>query len=424
MTPYIIILLMLILSAFFSGMEIAFISANKLMIEVDRKQGHFSSGIISIFIKNPAKYLTTMLVGNNVALVVYGAFMTQILEPVITQTLNTNNAAIVLLLQTLITTFIILIFAEFLPKMIFRNIANKSLSFFSLPIMFFYIIFYIVTLFVNYLSQFILSFLKGDDSANERNQNVFNKHDLVHLINQSGETTEDSEDQPDDIKLFQNALDFSSVKIRDCLVPRTEIIAVENTDNIPAVRDKVIETGYSKILVYEESIDNVIGYVTAKSLFAQKDDATELPIMDISFVPETMPAQKLLTKFIQDKKSVAVVVDEFGGVSGMLTIEDILEEIFGEIEDEHDTSELIEKKISENEFILSGRLEIDAINDNYGLNIPVSEEYDTLAGFVIHHYESIPKLNEKISILQFEVKILKVSKTKVELIHLKKLSDS
>lgn len=425
MNPYLIIFITLILSAFFSGMEIAFISANKLRIEVDRKQGHFSSGIISIFINNPAKYLTTMLVGNNLALVIYGAMMSNILNPVIIQLIKTDNTVAVLLLQTIVTTFIILIFAEFLPKMVFRNFANNTLNFFTLPIMLFYIVFYPLTVLVNYMSQFILKFLKGDSSANERNRNVFNKHDLGHLINQAGggESNNDSSEQPDDIKLFQNALDFSSVKVRDCMVPRTEIIATECTASLSELREKVIDTGYSKILVYQGSIDDIIGYITAKSLFITTAGDAKLPIIDISFVPETMPAQKLLTKFIQDKKSIAVVVDEFGGVSGMLTIEDILEEIFGEIEDEHDTSELIEKEISDNEFILSGRLEIDYLNECYQLNIPDSEEYDTLAGFIIHHYESIPTLNEKISIPPFEIKILKVSNTKIELIHLKRATE-
>ena len=423
MTPYLIIFITLLFSAFFSGMEIAYISANKLRIEVDRKKGNFASGIISIFINNPAKYLTTMLVGNNLALVIYGIVMAMLLEPIISTIFSTSNAILIVTLQTIGSTLIILIFAEFLPKMVFRNIANKSLNFFSLPIVLFYILFYPVTFLVNSLSQLILGLIKGESHADERTKNVFNKHDLVYLVSQAGEPTPVEEEKTDEIKLFQNALDFSSVKIRECMVPRTEIIAVESSASIQDIRTMVIETGFSKILVYEDSIDNIIGYVNSKSLFAKKNGKGPLPIMDISFVPETMPAQKLLTTFIQDKKSVAVVVDEFGGVSGMLTTEDILEEIFGEIEDEHDTSELIEKKISDGEYIFSGRLETDYINETYKLNIPESEEYDTLAGFVIHFYENIPTLNERIVIDKFEVKILKVSNTKVELIHLKELSE-
>ena len=424
MNPYLIIFITLILSAFFSGMEIAYISANKLKIEVDRKQGQFSSGIISIFINNPAKYLTTMLVGNNFALVLYGAVMAKILEPNIINAFHTTNAIVIVLVQTLVSTFIILFFAEFLPKMIFRTISNQSLNFFSLPLILVYSLFYPLTYVVNSLSQFILRLIKGDDSAQARNANVFNKHDLAYLVNQQSDSDSEDNEQTDDIKLFQNALDFSSVKIRDCLVPRTEIIAVEDTADKLEVKEKMIESGFSKILVYNDSIDNIIGYVTSRSLFEADFSDYKLPIIDISFVPESMPAQKLLTKFIQDKKSVAVVVDEFGGVSGMLTIEDILEEIFGEIEDEHDTSELIEKQISIDEYILSGRLEIDHLNEQYALNIPETEEYDTLAGYIIHYHESIPELNEKILIGHFEVKILKVSTTKIDLIHLKKASES
>jgi CBS domain containing-hemolysin-like protein len=419
MNPALIIFITLLLSAFFSGMEIAFISANKLRIEVDRKQGSFSSGIISIFMNNPAKYLTTMLVGNNLALVIYGAVMARLLEPYIVNIFNTENAIVILLLQTFLSTLIILLFAEFLPKMIFRNFANSSLNFFSLPIILIYALFYPVTLLVNALSQGVLKLIKGDSAASERNKNVFNKQDLVYFTNQATDAIPATEEQKDELKLFQNALDFSSVKIRDCMVPRTEIVAVEESASIKEVRELVIETGFSKILVYKESIDNIVGYVSSKALFVKKNGSRSLPLLKLSFVPETMSAHKLLQKFIKDKKSVAVVVDEFGGVSGMLTIEDILEEIFGEIEDEHDTSELIEKEISDSEFIFSGRLEIDYINETYPIQLPESEEYDTLAGYIIHRHESIPNLNERLQIDQFEMKILKVSNTKVELVHLK-----
>ncbi len=423
MNPYLIILITLILSAFFSGMEIAFISANKLRIEVDRKQGNFSSGIISIFLNNPSKYLTTMLVGNNLALVIYGGIMAVLLEPAIKDFIGITNTFIVVFLQTLFSTLIILFVAEFVPKTIFRANANRSLNFFAVPIILFYIVFYPVTFLINHLSQLILKLLKNDDSVNERNKNVFNKHDLIYLINQTGKSLQETEDQTDDLKLFQNALDFSSVKIRDCMVPRTEIIASEKSASINDLRAQIVETGYSKILIYNDSIDNIIGYITSKSLFNLKGSDSELPLMDISFIPETMSAQKLLRKFIQDKKSIAIVVDEFGGVSGIVTTEDILEEIFGEIEDEHDTSVLIEKEISENEYILSGRLEIHYLNEKYSINLPESEEYDTLAGYIIHRYENIPTLNERINIDHFEMKILKVSNTKVELVHLKKLNE-
>ena len=411
-----IILITLILSAFFSGMEIAFISANKLRIELDRKQGHYASGIVSIFVNNPSKYLTTMLVGNNIALVIYGLIMARILEPEIGKFVSSE--ILILTIQTLISTFIILVSAEFLPKMIFRNIANTSLNWLSLPVLIFYILFYPITYVINLFSQAILKRIKHDQQAAGRTKDVFDKVDLAYLINQSTFSEEDAENQTDEIKLFQNALDFSSVKVRDCMVPRTEIAAIEENASKTDIKNAFTDSGYSKILIYRENIDNIIGYITSRSLF-ETGKSKGLPIISVSFVPEAMSANRLLKKLIQDKKSLAVVVDEFGGVSGMLTIEDIIEEIFGEIEDEHDYSELIEKEVTENEYIFSGRLEIDHINETYHLDIPESEEYDTLAGFVIYHYESIPKLNERITIEKFEIKILKVSSTKVELIQLK-----
>lgn len=412
----VIIFITLIFSAFFSGMEIAFLSANKLRIELDRKQGGSASKIISIFINNPSKYLTTMLVGNNVALVIYGTIMARILAPVLESFIS--NEIVILCLQTIVSTLIILFTGEFLPKMIFRNIANASLNLLSVPVLFFYIIFYPITYSINLLSQAILKRIRKEHSISSREKDAFDKVDLIYFINQSNIIEENAETQTDEIKLFQNALDFSSVKVRDCMVPRTEIKAFEEGSSQSELINAFIESGYSKILIYRENIDNIIGYITSKSLFEPVNNKS-LPIIDISFVPETMSANKLLKKLIQDKKSLAVVVDEFGGVSGMLTIEDIIEEIFGEIEDEHDYSEFIEKVISEKEFIFSGRLEIDHINDTYNLNIPESEEYETLAGFVIFYHESIPKVNERITIDKFEIKTLKTSSTKVELIHLK-----
>lgn len=411
-----LILITLLLSAFFSGMEIAFISSNRLRIELDRKQNRFSSKIVSIFIKNPSKYLTTMLVGNNIALVIYGIVMANLLEPYLR--IYITKEILILTIQTLISTFFILVTAEFLPKTIFRNIANISLNVMALPILFFYLLFYPITHVVSLFTHIILLGIRNGGNLQERTQKVFNKMDLLYFINQVKTSDESEEDKSDEFKLFQNALDFSSVKVRDCMVPRTEIVALEEGVSIEELKKIFIDTGFSKILIYKDNIDNIIGYMTSKSLFESKKDK-KLRIIDVSFVPEAMSANKLLKKLIQDKKSIAVVVDEFGGVSGMLTIEDIIEEIFGEIEDEHDSSELIEKKISETEYIFSGRLEIDYINELHHLELPESEEYETLAGFIINHYESIPKLNERIIIEQFEIKILKASSTKIELIHLK-----
>ena len=414
----ILIVVTLIISAFFSGMEIAYVAANRLQIEIDKKQALPSSHIISIFINNPGKYLTTMLVGNNIALVIYSLIMTGLLEPVIYK--FTNSVGIVLFMQTLLSTILILLTGEFLPKIIFRSIPNLALNIFSIPVLFFYILFYPLTSLITRISEYVISkFHKVDNPKNSVKQ-VFTKIDLVHLINQSTEKKPEDNSFENDLKIFQNALDFTSVKVRDCMVPRTEIAAVEMESSIDELREKFIETGFSKILVYTESIDNISGYITSKSLFKKIRSIRE-KVIDISFVPEAMPAHKLLEKFIQEKMNLAIVVDEFGGVSGMLTIEDIIEEIFGEIEDEHDTTELIEKRIGENELILSGRLEIDYLNDKYDLNLPESEDYETLTGLIFYYFQNIPKQNEIIRIEPFDVKILKVSRTRIELVNLKTL---
>jgi CBS domain containing-hemolysin-like protein len=411
-----LIFLSLIFSAFFSGMEIAFISANRLRIELDKKQGLFSSKIISVFVKNPGKFLTTLLVGSNIALVIYSLIMVILLEPLISQLITFPVA--IFLIQTVLSTLLILFTGEFFPKIIFRSEPNIALNIFAVPIMFFYILFYPLTYLINWISEIIIrSFHKNENTLTEVKK-VFNKVDLVHLINQSQEKTIEETGDENDLKLFQNALDFSSVKVRDCMIPRTEILAVEIGSPVSELKRKFIESGFSKILVFKETIDNITGYVTSKSLFKKFKSIRER-IIEISYVPETMQARKLLEKFIEEKKSMAVVVDEFGGVSGMLTIEDIIEEIFGEIEDEHDTSELIEKKVDDDEYIFSGRLEIDYLNEKYNFHLPESEDYETLAGMINHYFESIPKLNERIRIEPFELKILKVSKTRIELVHLK-----
>jgi len=417
MSDLMIIAITLIFSAFFSGMEIAYISSNKLRIELDKKQGLFSSRIITILINHPGRFLTTMLLGNNIALVIYGVKMALILEPLITRYLQ--SPVIVLTIQTVVSTLLILITAEFLPKVVFRTIPNYTLNVFSVPVSIFYFLLYPVTSAITKFSIFIINKIhrKGYDSKLSA-QKVFGKVDLAYMINESQENKAQETKQNNDLKLFQNALEFSSVKVRDCMVPRTEIAALEVSSSIEEFRHMFIETGYSKILIYEDNIDNMIGYITSKSMFKNIRSIRD-HVIEISFVPETMSANTLLETFIHEKKNIAVVVDEFGGLSGMLTIEDIIEEIFGEIEDEHDTVELIDKQVNTNEFIFSGRLEIDFINEKYKLNIPESEDYETLAGFIFHHHESIPKLNEQIEINNFKIKILKVSSTKIDLVHLK-----
>lgn len=417
MNDFLIIAITLIFSAFFSGMEIAFISSNRLRIEMDKKQGIFGSRIVTILVNHPGKFLTTMLLGNNIALVIYGIKMAQILEPLITNYLQ--SSVLILTIQTIISTLLILVTAEFLPKVVFRSIPNYTLKIFSIPVSFFYFLLYPITSAITNLSVFIISkFHKNDLNSEISTKQVFGKVDLVHMINESQEKESLDTTQDNDLKLFQNALEFSSVKVRDCMVPRTEIAALEVGSTIDEFRQMFIETGFSKILIYDDNIDNMIGYITSKSMF-RNIKSIRSHVIEISFVPETMAANMLPEKFIHEKKNMAIVVDEFGGLSGMLTIEDIIEEIFGEIEDEHDTIELIDKKINDYEFIFSGRLEIDFINEKHHLKIPVSEDYETLAGFIFHHHESIPKLNEQIEIFNYEMKILKVSSTKIDLIHFK-----
>lgn len=413
MNPWIIIIISLLFSAFFSGMEIAFISANRLRIELDKKQGGVSSRILSIVTKRPNQYIATMLVGNNIALVVYGIFMAIILEPVILQ--FTSSESGILLIQTIISTLIILITAEFLPKTLFRLNPNGILHVFSVPVYLFYYALYPVAWFTIFISNtFIKKILKRDIGEGTRNF-VFGKIDLNALVTEGTKEITQPEEKDNDFKMFQNALEFSSLKVRDCMIPRTEIIAMDVNVSVDELNQKFVETGLSKILIYEESVDNVIGYIHVKELFKNINEIKP-NLLPVSFVPETMSAQKLLQEFIKDGKSLSVVVDEFGGISGMLTIEDIMEEIFGEIEDEHDSMELIEQQTAENEYLLSGRLEIDYLNEKYNLNLPENDDYDTLAGLIIYHSEKIPVLNETIIVEPFTFKILKVTQTRIELI--------
>lgn len=416
MNDLILISISLCLSAFFSGMEIAFISSNKLRIELDKKQGRFSSKIISIFIGKPEQFIATMLVGNNIALVVYGIIMAKLLEPIIIQTITHSDIGI-LTLQTIFSTIILLITAEFLPKTIFRLRPNEFLNILSLPVMLFYTILYPISKFTIIVSNLVLKGFIKSKLQNRNTKIVFGKVDLAHLAKEvQDERIEDIEPN-NEIRLFQNALEFSNVKLRDCLVPRTEIIALEVNSTIDELKQKFIETGFSKILIYRDTIDNIIGYISSKELFKNPKDI-ESKMNKISIVPETMPANKLLKIFMEEHKSIAIVVDEFGGTSGMITIEDIIEEIFGEIEDEHDVIELIEKQIGENVFIFSGRLEIDYLNEKYQLGIPESDDYDTLAGYILFYNQSFPKPNESIQIENHNFKALKTSSTKIELVRL------
>ena len=415
-----IILISLVFSAFFSGMEIAFVSSNKLRIELDKKQDAFGSRLISIFTSNPGQYIATMLVGNNIALVIYGILMALLLEPVIST--YTGSESLILFLQTVISTVIILILAEFLPKTLFRISPNMALKIFSVPVMFFFICLYPVSRLMIGLSNLIMRYIMRVPRNKRAYPDVFGKIDLDHLVSESSSENHSEGDTEHEMKFFQNALDFSNVKLRDCMVPRTEMVALEENSSIEELRQRFIETGLSKILIYRETTDNILGYVNSKELFLNPETLASM-IMTLPIVPETMPANKLLQSFIKENKSISVVVDEFGGTSGIVTMEDILEEIVGEIEDEHDSSELKEQMVSENEYILSARHEIDYLNEKYRLEIPKTDDYETLAGIILFHHESIPKINDSIEIANFVFRILDVSETRIELIQLLKRSD-
>jgi CBS domain containing-hemolysin-like protein len=402
-------------------MEIAFLASNKLRLELDRKQGLFSSKIIGIFQERSGQYIATIQLGNNIAIVIYGIFMARWLEPIIGRYFSSGIS--ILVVQTLLSTFIILLLAEFLPKALVRINPNLALTVMSIPLFLIFIILFPVSIVIHRLSNLILRTIIRSDSVNQYDQMVFGKVDLNHLINESQDSRgESNSEEKNEIKLFQNALDFSNVKIRDCMIPRTELVAININGSMDDLRQKYVNSGFSKVLVYNDNIDNMVGYVTSKELFKNPHDIKSIMI-DISYIPETMPANKLLKKFIQEHRSIAVVVDEFGGISGMVTIEDIMEEIFGEIDDEHDIDEFIERNPEKGQYVFSGRLEIDYLNEKYALNLPESEEYDTLAGYIIFEHHNIPKVNDKIITEKYEFRILKVTRTRIELVYLKTLQE-
>ncbi|MCB9000791.1 MAG: HlyC/CorC family transporter [Bacteroidales bacterium] len=410
-----IVLISLLFSAFFSGMEIAFLSANRLKLEIKKKEDGLIPKIISIYSNNTEQYIATMLVGNNIALVVYSIEMAKLLTPVIQHIFPSPLA--LLLVQTLLSTIIILVTAEFLPKSIFRLHSNAFLTIFSLPIFLFYLIFFPVSKFTSWLSFWIIRLLLRIKIKSKNTPPIFGKVDLDHLVDEvtSQENTENSHMQ--ELKIFQNALDFSEIRLRDCMIPRTDIEAVDISITIPELRQKFNDTKFSRLPVYKESIDNIIGYLNSKALFLNPTNIENM-LLDIDFFPETMQANKALSKFIKEHKSIAIVVDEFGGTAGLVTIEDTMEEIFGEIDDEHDLNEFIEKKVNDTDYIFSGRLEVKHLNETYGLNIPETDYYETLAGFILYHHQSIPKPNEIFDAGSFSVKILRMDDTRIDLVRL------
>ncbi len=414
-----LIAITILLSAFFSGMEIAFVSSNKLRLEIEKKQDALTSRIINIFTRDPGRYIVTMLVGNNIALVLYGIFMAIVLEPPIRPFIPSDSG--MLIIQTIISTLIILVIAEFLPKTLFRINSNGFLKIFSVPVLIFYLLFYPISKFTIFLSNGILRHVFRTPPQGPDEGMVFGKPDFDQLVSEAQSEREPEVEEDPGIRIFQNALDFSNVKLRECMIPRTELVAMEVNTKVEELRQAFIESGLSKILIFRESIDNIIGYVNMKDLFEDKENIKSL-VVPLIITPETMPASKLLKQFVLEQKNIALVVDEFGGTSGIVTIEDILEEIFGEIQDEHDTSQLTDLRVNENEYLFSGRMEIDYLNEKYKLNLPEHDDYETLAGLIYQYFESVPKLNQHILITPYEFKVTKVSETKIELVHVKRIS--
>ena len=414
MESSVIILITLIASAFFSGLEIAFITSNKLRIELESKQGNFSAKILAYFSKYPSRYLGTMLLGNNIALVVFGIYMDEELKTFFSHYMSSK--ILILLLSTFLSTMLILVTAEFLPKSIFRLNPNRTLNLFAFPLTIVYGILYPVVMITIGLSEFILK--KIFRVKIEKENAAFTMIDLDNYVREGTSAIEKKAEMDHGIQIFQNALDFSSVKARECMVPRNEIIAMDVSCEISALREKFIQSRLSKVLIYEGSTDNIIGYVYSKELFKKPGNIRSI-LLPVSIVPETMPASEVLTVFIQQHKSIVVVVDEFGGTAGILTMEDVMEEIFGEIEDEHDKEEMVEKQLSESEFVFSARLETDYINDKYHLNLPILDNFETLGGLIMHYHESIPRVNEEIRIDHFLFTITAVSRTRIEQVNLK-----
>lgn len=422
-TELIIIVVSILFSAFFSGMEIAFVSANKLHIELEKKREGFIPKILGILTQKSSKFITTMLVGNNIALVVYSYFMGELLMFWFQQALPTNITFfnyllndVSLLTQTVISTIIILITAEFLPKAIFRIYANEMLKLFVVPAYIFYLLFYFLTGFITKISNFFLYvFFKTKENESQKE---FSKEELGNYISEQLDGGNKEEDVDSEIQIFQNALEFHKVKAREIMVPRTEIKAVDIHETVTNLRELFIDTGYSKILVYKNSLDDILGYVNAFELF-KKPRTIKSILLPVEFVPESMIINDVLNSLMKKRKSIAVVVDEYGGTSGIITVEDVVEELFGEIEDEHDTQELLEEKINDKEYEFSARLEVDYLNEEYNLDISKEEAYETLGGFIIHHTETIPKENDILQVENFYIKILTASATKIDNIYFK-----
>ena len=404
----------MVLSAFFSGMEIAFVSSNRLLVEMEKEKNGLAQKCLTVFYNNPNGFVSTMLVGNNIVLVVYGILFAQLFDATL---FHSYEPATRVILDTILSTLIVLFTGEFLPKTLFKSNPNRLLTFFAPLAYIFFIVVWPISRFTTFIARVLLRLL-GVKIDEKENDGTFTKVDLDYLVQSSIDNAENEDDIEDEVKIFQNALDFQDTKVRDCMVPRTEINAIEEHCSLEELQLMFIESGNSKIIVYEGDIDHIKGYIHSSEMFRSPKNWRD-HIRRMPFVPETMAAQKLMQVFLQQKKSLGVVVDEFGGTSGIVSLEDIVEEIFGDIEDEHDNLKYVAKQTSDNEYVLSARLEIDKVNEMFDLELPESDDYMTIGGLILHVYQSFPKLNEIITIGQYEFKIIKSTMTKIELVKLK-----
>jgi len=403
------ILISLLFSAFSSGMEIAFITANRFKLEVERKKGSTAAGIMANFLERPSRFISTMLVANNIALVAYGILMASVLDPILVRWIH--NEMLVLLAQTIIATIIVLITGEFTPKAFFRINPNRMLMLFAIPAKITYTLLYPIVWAIDHLSNKLLSSL-FKMKVNEEKLS-FGRIDLDQFVNDYNPVSTEEEKVDHEIRIFRNALSFSELKVRECMVPRTEIEAMDVESEVEELRQKLISTGYSKILIYRDDIDNIIGYVHSFELFHHPKSLRSI-IRPISLVPESTKAKDLLKQFAQQHRSVAVVLNEFGGTAGMVTVEDIIEEIFGDFDDEHDTEDLVEEQLGDNVFRFSGRHDIYYLNEEYGIGLPESDDYGTLAGFIITHHQSIPEVGQEIRINHFDFSIDRMNANRIE----------
>lgn len=417
MTQQIIgLIVTMIFSAFFSGMEIAFVSSNRMLAEMERGKNGLSQRAISLFFRNPNNFVSTMLVGNNIALVVYGILFAQIFDNTIFSNLGDGERVTA---DTILSTIVVLFSGEFLPKTIFKSNPNSLLTIFAVPALICYVVLFPISRFATSISRGILRVF-GVRMPKENKDKEFTKIDLDYLVQSSIDNAKDENDIEDEVKIFHNVLDFSDTKVRDCMVPRTEIEGVDiNTCTLEDLKNRFIESGFSKIIVYDGDIDHIVGYIHSSEMFRNPDE-WKSHIRTLPYVPEIMAAKKLMHIFLQQKKSLGVVVDEFGGTCGLVSLEDIVEDIFGEIEDEHDNTNYIATQTDENEYILSARLEIDKVNEMFGLDLPENnDEYMTISGLILNEYQSFPKLNEVVKIGKYEFKIVKNTMTKIEIVKLK-----